>query len=368
MTRPLTALRFAPLLAAATLALSGCATSYGARTVEPARADYNTAIARSSDQQLLENLVRLRYRDTTSFLQLSGVVTQYEYEGTASASGFVDLDDAQGSTTVGAGVAYLEKPTVSYTPLTGREFAERMLLPIAPETIILFSAQGWSLERLLMCCVEQINGLSNAPAADGPTPTLLPDNSAYKALAARLRRLQNAERVSLEREGAGEDVRYFLVIADTEDADGRLKEDAAAVRRILRLDPDQRRFKLTAFSGHGGGDRVEIRARSVLGTMFMLSHVIDVPDGDRALVTQSQPASGGPQSWAELLGGWFRVHSSDRRPEDAYVSVRHRGSWFYIRDDDLDSKSTFMLVNYLLALQSAAAEGKGPLLTLQTGG
>jgi hypothetical protein len=44
--------------------------------------------------------------------------------------------------------------------------------------------------------------------------------------------------------------------------------------------------------------------------------------------------------------------------------VLYRGSWFYIDDSDLNSKSTFNLLSYLLALKSDSASTKAPLLTL----
>ena len=49
------------------------------------------------------------------------------------------------------------------------------------------------------------------------------------------------------------------------------------------------------------------------------------------------------------------------------VAVQHRGSWFYIADDDQTSKATWGLLNILFAFQSASAQGKSPLLTLPIG-
>ena len=60
----------------AAVVLAGCK-SVGPRTIQGARFNYNEAIAHSWNQQLLLNLVRLRYRDTPFFLEVNSVSTQY---------------------------------------------------------------------------------------------------------------------------------------------------------------------------------------------------------------------------------------------------------------------------------------------------
>jgi hypothetical protein len=50
------------------------------------------------------------------------------------------------------------------------------------------------------------------------------------------------------------------------------------------------------------------------------------------------------------------------------VAVQYRGSWFYIDDSDLSSKSTFNLLGQLFELQAGEAGGSVPLLTLPIGG
>ena len=58
--------------------LPGC---LGPRALRHSRVKYNDAIQRSADEQLLLNLVRLRYRDTPSFIELSSLSTQFAFGG-----------------------------------------------------------------------------------------------------------------------------------------------------------------------------------------------------------------------------------------------------------------------------------------------
>jgi hypothetical protein len=59
---------------------------------------------------------------------------------------------------------------VTYTPLTGEDFATRMLSPIPLDSIMLFDQSGWSVERLLLVAVQRVNDVLNPHTASGPTP------------------------------------------------------------------------------------------------------------------------------------------------------------------------------------------------------
>ena len=71
------------------LIVSGCA-SLGARTMRGERVLLNTALQQTNDEQLLLNLVRLRYRDTPAFLQVSSISSQIAFE--AGIDGGIELE------------------------------------------------------------------------------------------------------------------------------------------------------------------------------------------------------------------------------------------------------------------------------------
>ena len=107
-----------------------------------------------------------------------------------------------------------------------------------------------------------------------------------------------------------------------------------------------------------------IRCRSLLGILYFLSQAVQLPaDHVRAgLGTITQDESGQPFDWSKLMNKVMRIRSQKERPENAYVAVQHRGWWFYIADDDQNSKATFSLLNILFSLQSASEKGEVPPL------
>ncbi|MEE8264182.1 MAG: hypothetical protein V3R40_02880, partial [Gammaproteobacteria bacterium] len=125
------------------LVLSACA--IGPSRVPSDRFNYNEAIARSSNEQMLLNLVRLRYRDTPIFLAVASVLQQYIYSGILEVSGAVGTAGGFGADTIGAtaDLVYIERPTITYAPLTGDEFAQQLLTPIPSELLFSLVQSGW---------------------------------------------------------------------------------------------------------------------------------------------------------------------------------------------------------------------------------
>ena len=149
---------------------------HGASTVPPARFNYNEAIVESQDQQMLLNLVRVKNGATTFYLDVDKVNVSYTYSGNAKATfglktGKQTVDDGTTETVtipqtpdygVEAGGSYTQSPTITYQPLKGVEFANRMLSPILPANLVGLVETGWDIRRVLDCCVQRINELKNA--------------------------------------------------------------------------------------------------------------------------------------------------------------------------------------------------------------
>lgn len=408
MTRRLPAAGRAAAALGLLVLVAGCNTA-GPRAVRHARADYNEAMAAGYNEQLLLNLVRLRYRDTPHFLEVTGLVTSHVLGATAGASATVGGGDSDVGVSLGG--SYEENPTVLYAPLTGEAFVTRLLTPIQIETLYLLMRSGWSIERVLRCCVRQMNGLLNAPGADGPTPAYTPEYRDFAAVAEALRELQVRHLLRLdavaerppaaETDGDGEgdpekgggELEFFLVLDEPEQVrsalDARQLEllDALAVRPSAR--GDQRVVPLRAgivrAAGEEESDALRLRPRSLMGVLYLLSQGVEVPPEHlrQGLVTLTDPGaelpaewSGGcpPQPWSAgldwprtVLADLFTVRTSPRRPNDAFVAVRHRGHWFYVPDCDLESKSTFALLVQLFALQSGDPKERASAVVLSLG-
>ncbi len=340
----------------------------GPNSVSPSRFNYNEAIASSWDEQLLLNLVRLRYRDTVHFLEVSSVITQFTLDQRASASaGAVFNGGTDTDVGIGAGVVYTEKPTITYTPLQGEVFAQRLLAPIPAETLIQLAQSGWSSELLMLCCVQQVNELQNARSAPSRTPDFVPRFEEFHRAARLLRDLQTAGQIDMRLEVAPDNSHATVLHLErrpTQRVGGsRLPRCVACSGWI----PNQNSFRIASRLS-GSPDEMAIVGRSLSGVLVFLSQAVEAPPEHEAAgkVAVTRDASGEAIDWAAVTGNILRVKSQREPPEDVFVRVHYRDYWFYISDNDLDSKTTFGLLTYLFSLQAAGAGGKSPLLTVST--
>ncbi len=113
-----------------------------------------------------------------------------------------------------------------------------------------------------------------------------------------------------------------------------------------------------------------MQAHSIISVLFYLAQNIDIPEEHKkaGLITVTKMQNGEEFNWSETPGGMlFKVRSSKTKPDNAFVTVPYRGTWFYTADNDLDSKSTFVLLKQLFNLQSGQRRYIGPSLTLPVG-
>lgn len=393
----------------ATLAAAGCMS--GPTAFRQSHALHNTALRARIDEELLLNLVRLRYRDSPLFLQVGSIVSQFENSRSLGVTGTLP-DGAADTLGLAAGFGWSEQPTYTFTPMQDDEFVRRLLTPIDLDVVVLLQRSGWSIERVLRLTVQNLGGLDNAASASGPTPVQAPAFADFLQLTRALRRLQEQGRIELVYEDADSPVSPPIERAAVQGADivkaaasglrfvpvagaasqlvltKRIKkpalrvspaaigtEELQAVLRRLGLPADHVRYGLVAgdpTAGPGaiaGTGDVGVNTRSLLGALFYLSHGIDVPEAHAAagLVTIARDADGKPFDWAQMTGDLFRVKTARTRPTGAAIAVPYRNHWFYVEDTDLDSKSTFALLLELFNMSAKAPSSSMPTLTLPVG-
>ncbi len=239
------------------------------------------------------------------------------------------------------------------------------------------------MERILRLCVQQMNGLHNAPTASGPTPDAAPRYVDFARAARLMRALQQEYAIELAYTSVSEPVTPPLKL-ETADwmkahADGYGFEQQGNLtqltqsRHVVRLTIGETATgsagvaELRNLLGIEGADqRLSFKTRSLMATIFYLSQAVEPPEGhvDDGLVTVTRRPDGTEFPWSDMLGDLFRVRNSYFRPRHAAVSVKYRGRWFFVDDADLQSKSTFGLLSQLFALQAGGAKPQAPVLTL----
>jgi hypothetical protein len=195
---PLTARIHALGAALCCLALSGC--TFGAWMLESAVVPYNEAVARVDEEQLLLNMVRLRYNDNPMRIDVSSIAAQYEAAAQAEARPFFGTPNPAGDvfqtfTRILPDVlgSVANRPTFSLTPLDDPETIRGLFTPMAVDGIVFLAETSYPLATVFDLFVESMNGVPNAPTASGPPRQIVPEFREFKRAAEILQQLKISE-------------------------------------------------------------------------------------------------------------------------------------------------------------------------------
>ncbi|MBY0512622.1 MAG: hypothetical protein K2P78_01770, partial [Gemmataceae bacterium] len=347
------------LVAAVLLAVAGPGCAVGPRAVATSRLPYNEAVKVTTEEQLLLNIVRLRYTDSPSSLSITTIADQREVAGGLRAVPFFQASAAgnafggyRGAVLPQAEVTGAVRPTLSYTPIDDAEFTRRLFTPITLEGMAYLAKTTWPIATVFRLYLENLNWVPNAETASGPTPRNPPRYAEFLAGIQALQRLSDRNLAVLhaeEREekqtdpvpvgpgtpaAAVEAVKAGFEYRKDDQGNwavvrkktqpilrlGRLADDdpdLVAFCRAFQLDPARRTFDLTTEkvdpflkgTPKDGLDVLDLETRSLLQVLFFVAHGVEVPPAHAAcgIAPQTAGPDGVPFDWDQVLGGLFKV-------------------------------------------------------------
>jgi hypothetical protein len=386
---------------------------------------YNEAVRRVDEEQFLRNIVRLRYNETPLDLRVSSIAAQYELDGTAEARPFFLAPNPSNSNIVfrtftkilpDVSVSGANRPTITLVPGDTGEATQRFLTPISADTLIFLFQTSWPVSTVTRLWVERLNGVPNAAAASGPPPHVAPDFVRFRRIAELLQAVRAQKLATIHPEERDVEVggplpaslmnASAMVEAAKSGLEYRPREDGTSwslVRKerrlvidvvaealdhpdlnelamLLNLQPGLPRYEMVVASGivpdpllFPGAPRtdLEISTRSTAQVWYYLANGVEVPPEHLAagVAMAAVGPDGAPFDNRAVTDGLFTVHAcaGHKPPSTAYVTVKHRGYWYYIDDRDQASKATLALVLGISRLDFARMQPAAPFLTLPIG-
>ena len=404
--------------------LCGGCSSFGPRALEQAHGRYNQAVHQVEEEEFLRNLVRVRYNDTPSSLNVSSIAAQYELASQGEARPFFVAPNPGSnpfktftSILPDASVSEANRPTLSLIPGDDGTAIRQFLTPISTDSLIFLVQSGWPIGTILCLWVDRLNGVPNASTTSNPPRGLVPDYQRFQRVTELLQIAQDRELVTLVAEehyveqsgplpaaaitaaAAVEATRNGLQYRPRDDGQTwalvrlehrlalQLNPTAMAnpemveLESLLNLQPGLPRYELKTVAG-GVSDPLRVPSppsavlqlvpRSTAEVYFYMANGVQAPakDVECGVVPMIVDGQGKVFDTQEVTHGLFEVHviKGRKRPPCAYVAVPYRGYWFYIDERDQASKTTFGLVLQLSKLDFKRQQlGAGPLLTLPAG-
>jgi len=372
-----------------TVCLAGCGATHQLANGHLA---YNEAVRLSSDQEILLNMVRLRYLEPMEFLSITAINSTVSFTAELDLTAGRAASDNTFSGEITA--TYSNSPTFSFVPQRGSDFSDRFTQPVDLQDLLFLTSAHRDVHTVFRLFVSWMNGLDNQEGLVDPgfiEVTRQLTSLQYDGLA--LFGFQEKDRVISPPLEASEVTPALIIQAHNagleviQVADGRTLEfvvkDQQALLSIdqdspgrhsilntLQLSSDIVQIPIVSqreFKGNIDGKQLAVRTRSLLHTLSFLSQGIDVPADDVASGAAAWPwphASVKPVP----MGDIFQVRHSPKKPDNASLAVQFRDSWFYISDSDEVSKRTFLLVSEAFRFTLEGNAEKGPTLTLPVGG
>ena len=377
----------------------GCA--LGPKWVRSDWRQYNDSIVDVSKKEVLLNIVRLRYNDYPGVLKIGSLTAQRNWSVNGSLSGMIE--GGPDSLTAGIGGLRSERPTISFLP-GNKDTFNHTLTPLSLESLYLASYLQWPASTYWPLMVKSINGVQNAPEGGGPVSNQTPQYAEFFELAQSMKALQERDMIEVGRIQKIQPINSRIKAAtitpaefrkaaecgyqyEESDRPGELvlsqKKQIAVIRfspqavgtpehkiitDLLNLDSETLVFELApAFEGNLVENNkkrktLEVGLRSLIEMMFLVSKGVQVPRCH--LESNMAPSNEFDVDWGPLIGG-FRVLACDKEPTCAAVAVCYRGCWFYVADNDQESKLAFFFIKliYDSQMQGGGAENL-PVLTL----
>ena len=339
--------------------LSGCAV-VGPSSISMGRADYNDAINRTEDEQMLLSIIKGRYGETFSLLAVSGVAANVRFGSRAGIqAGFGPSENYVGSLVpFSGGLAYEENPTITYAPVQGEQYLRQLMSPVSLDILILFIRSGTYSTSYLNIIANRINNLRN--------PDFL-----YAASAETDLRFQRFIELNFELRESGvlqwvedsrKDVDYAILITGHAPAYTEKVRDYFSLLGLPMQKDVSEDIVLPVYFGVGGSELsgVTISTRSTFDLIQILRAAVEIP--------QDHVGEGLSFTYPEvgLAGKNLRIHASKDKPKRAAVAVKHRGHWFYIDDTDMHTKLFYWIVRTLwsVSMASSSDQRAAPVLTI----
>ncbi len=340
-------------------AVSGCSV-VGPKSINMGRANYNEAINRTEDEQMLMSIVKGRYGETFSLLAVSGVAANVRFRTNAGVEvGFGPTSNYDGNLVpFTGGLAYEENPTITYTPVQGELYLRQLLSPLPLNLLVLIVRSGTNQAATLTLLTNRINDLRNPDFLEGPDAEADPRFERFVEIGEELDKAGIIQFV----EDPRKEVPFDILITRYAPAYTEKVREYLGLLGLPMPADESKDIVLPVYFAVKGQDLngIAVSTRSTFDLIEILRAAIEIPEAhaDAGLAIR-YPQTG-------LAGKNLRIHASEDKPEQEAIAVRHRGYWFYIHEADMRTKLYYLMIRTLWSVSIAAASEQraAPVLTI----
>jgi hypothetical protein len=297
------------------------------------------------------------------FVDIASVVSGYSLEGSVNLGGNRSSTGAvQGdSASVGGNATFTERPTITYSPITGSQFNKSFMTPIPPRAVLFLIQSGWSVDMIFQLTVESINGLRSQ--VETGQSRRAGDEDYYRVIELlRSIQLSGATGMQIQKDTLSNETALLIIHKSALTEAGRIA--FGEFSSLLGLKPDFQSATVKYGYLPENDSQIALITRSMLQIIIYLATQIEVPPEH---VADGRTVPSSPIDGSGARRQLIRVTSSKDKPENSFVAVRYRDHWYSIDDRDFASKRIFTFVMVLFSLTESGDNAGLPLVTIPAG-
>jgi hypothetical protein len=336
--------------------LAGCG-SLGPKTMDRDQLNYGNSIGDNWKNQMLGNIVKIRYVDMPVFVDVGSIVSGYSLSTTVNGRlGFNDSFSSGNTQGLGASGTYTDRPTITYMPKTGDDYLRAILEPVSPRKLLTLVQAGYSAELLFTWSVQSINGIHNWSASAGGTKAADP---AFLEWTQLMQELQGLGAVGFELDSDANKKHDIILVLEKRNLPESTMQKSSRAGEIIGLDPDKDRYRVMYAPFKINAETLSIQTRSVIQMLGAMAGFIEVPAEAAAFATPGYDLS----QTSRLP---FHVLSGPSQPDQSFARVKYGDYWYWIDNADIASKRVFTLMLFITTLTNQATDDNAPVLTIPT--
>lgn len=325
------------------------------------RLDYNQRIGQEGDEEMLGNIVRLRYARSPVLLTTTQIIAGYGHSRNVAGNiSGVPMTATAPSFGANGGASWSDNPTITYQPLSGKGFSKNILSPIPPDSLVPLINSGLPIDTLLQLTVQSIGNAHNTSGTI-PGRTGHQESTNFVMLQHGLRQLQQANLLILESQTDSKNNTHIWLLFPDVKYYSSVNETIRNIRYSLGLDENASKAEIV-YGHYAQKGQIPIITRSMLGIWEDISSTMEVPQSAVKNHTTSPTIVRSDISPRPPI----IIHYSYDQPKDAYVSSEFEHVWYWIGNGDLASKEAFSILQFLAALAENGTHN-GAVVTIPTG-
>ncbi len=361
--------------------LGSCA-SIGPKHIDLDRANYNDIIWQTDLEQLLKNIVRLRYIETSSYFQVTNVTASSSLVQSVSGQlvGPPSSLSYYPQWSAGPQMVYTDSPTISYAPIGNAAFVASLEKPVNFNYFILLThGARYGFDDLAKVMLSRIGPLANSPSATSLSVYELPDYKPFYRFVDLVEKMLTTRAIIPKPIYFNETLGIMLRFQQKNSANALLLKKMVGVpanSENIIIMPEGEAVIVQEKNGqlvvppipNKLSNVVYAQTRSINAMLTFLSHAVHVPHPDiKAHMTlEGHYPDNTVFNWNPLMKGVLTIHCANFEPmENVMIKTYVNHHWFYIKASDVDSKMTLYLVIKLIEIVSVLPpQYQGPSLTL----